>query len=127
MDELQQKQLDFLEDTVKYYSEDTSRRAVTIGGSYCYYRTDDGRKCAIGRHIPDELYDISIENKGIDDIFEHNCISDELRELGISFLMNVQELHDSNGYWVSGEGLSTEGEKWVDYIKRRIIEGNYLS
>ena len=127
MDELQQRQLDFLEDTVKYYSEDTSRRAVTIGGSYCYYRTDDGRKCAIGRHIPDELYDVSIENKSICSIIGFECISDELRELGMLFLMNVQELHDSDWYWVSGEGLSTEGGKWVYYIKRRIIEGNYLS
>ena len=126
MDELQQRQLDFLEDTVKYYSEDTSRRAVTIGGS-CYYRTDDGRKCAIGRHIPDELYDVSIENKGIDSIIGFECISDELRELGMLFLSGVQDLHDSADYWISGEGLSIEGGKWVDYIKRRIIEGIYLS
>jgi len=126
MNELQQRQLDFLEDTVKYYSEDTSRRAVTISGS-CFYRTDDGRKCAIGRHIPDELYDVSIENKGICSIIGFECISDELKELNLLFLMDVQELHDIDGYWISGEGLSTEGGKWVDYIKRRIIEGNYLS
>ena len=126
MDELQQKQLDFLEDTVKYYSEDTSRRAVKFSGG-CFYRTDDGRKCAIGRHIPDELYDVSIENKSICSIIGFECISDELRELGMLFLSDVQELHDSNVYWVSGEGLSIEGGKRVDYIKRRIIEGNYLS
>jgi len=126
MDELQQRQLDFLEDTVKYYSEDTSRRAVKFSGG-CFYRTDDGRKCAIGRHIPDELYNESIENKVIYSIIEFGCISDELRELGMLFLSYVQELHDSNVYWVSGEGLSIEGGKRVDYIKRRIIEGNYLS
>jgi hypothetical protein len=123
MNELQQKQLDFLEDTVKYYSEDTSRRAVTISGCY-YYRTDDGRKCAIGRFIPDDLYNEKIEEHGIDEIFKYECIPNELKELGVKFLYDIQYLHDNDFNWENC-GLSSEGEEWVYFIKNEIIKEYY--
>jgi len=122
MNELQQKQLDFLEDTVKYYSEDTSRRAV--GNYSCRYRTNDGRKCAIGRFIFDELYNEKIEEYSIDEIFKHKCIPNELKELGVSFLCDIQYLHDRDFNWENC-GLSSKGEELVEFIKNKIIKEYY--
>ena len=122
MNELQQKQLDFLEDTVKYYSEDISRRAVK--NSSCRYRTNDGRKCAIGRFIPDDLYNEKIEEHCIDEIFKYKCIPDELKELGVNFLRNIQHLHDFDSNW-DDCGLSSKGEEWVYFIKNKIIKEYY--
>ena len=57
--ELQQRQLEFLEDTIKYYSEDPSGRRSVENGQ-CMYKSSDGRKCAVGRFISDHLYDCII-------------------------------------------------------------------
>ena len=122
MNELQQRQLDFLENTVKYYSEDTSRRAAD--NYSCRYRTSDGRKCAIGRHIPDELYNEKIEEHSIFEIFKYECIPDELKELGGIFLCDIQYLHDKNFNWENC-GLSSTGEEWVYFIKNKIIKEYY--
>ena len=122
MNELQQKQLDFLEDTVKYYSEDISRRAVN--NYSCRYRTNDGRKCAIGRFIPDDLYNEKIEEHSIGEIFKYEFIPDELKELGVNFLYDIQHLHDNDSNW-ERRGLSSEGEEWVYFIKNEIIKEYY--
>lgn len=51
MTELQTKQLALLEETVAAYTLET--RATQ--GYGCAYLTDTGRKCAIGRLVPDEV------------------------------------------------------------------------
>ena len=104
--------LEFLEDTVAYYSEDVNRRAVVNGT--CCYRTEDGRCCAIGRFIEDKDYDESFEDHRIMDIF--NKLSQELQSLDKSFLSAVQDLHDDSGCW-NTEVLSDEGLKCVEFIK----------
>lgn len=53
--------LEFLEDTVKYYSENTNRRCVNNVIVGCYYSPENAGKigisdgCAIGRHLKDSL------------------------------------------------------------------------
>lgn len=58
----------------------------------CYYRTPDGRKCAIGILIPDENYDQSLEGLGASQ-------SKVLRAAGLSedqaeFARELQRVHD---------------------------------
>ena|SRR5437899_12894836 len=120
MTELQQKQLAFLEDTVKYYSEDTSRRATVR--QRCRYITDDGRKCAIGRHLPDnlckdlqEIADTESGSVSNRNIFEK--LPEDLKYLGVAFLEEMQGLHDRESEWGS-QGLSKEGENTLMGIKR---------
>ncbi len=58
-----EEQVALLEDTVKFYSEDVSRRA-TIGGGACFY-FKDGKKCAVGRWIDPAKYNSAFEGRFI--------------------------------------------------------------
>lgn len=75
----------------------------------CEYRTEDGRKCAVGVLIPDELYDPKIEGDNVWGLVQ-NIVSlgesraPELKELlngddeegqrKLSFLLAAQRAHD---------------------------------
>lgn len=122
MNNLQEKQLAFLEDTYEYYNEDVNRRsfAETENGAVtCLYKNKDaGTMCAIGRFLED-AYDPKMENKAVDDIFE--LLPDKLKELGKGFLWAVQSFHDDDCNWDS-EGISKIGMKkynqLLDLIKQ---------
>ncbi len=119
---IKDRQLAFLEDTIKFYSEDVSRRAIT-GEGRCMYRTADGRKCAIGRHIPDDKYTKVIETSSVGELVMI-CLPEEIQELGKSFLNSVQMLHDNDIYW-NQKGLSIEGEGRIECIKENINSNKY--
>lgn len=114
------RRLAFLEDTVKYYSEDTQRRATAPKGG-CKYRTEDGRMCAIGRHLItyDSRFDSTagtIKGSSIssrDDVFA--ALPTKIQELGRPFLHDVQLLHDSCYYW-DKNGLTEEGKQQLEYL-----------
>ena len=40
-----------------------------IRGTTCFYRDAEGKKCAIGLHIPEELYRMGMEGSGITSLF----------------------------------------------------------
>lgn len=114
MNDLQQRQLAFLEDTITYYSEDVNRRATI--NERCMYRTPDGKKCAIGRYIPDDKY--------CDDYEGFNCsyiidmLPKEIQEFNMIFLKEIQRLHDKDEYWTL-TGLSQLGIHTVNCIKNK--------
>lgn len=99
---------EFLEDTVAFYSADTSRRAVGDNGINCRYRTSDGRKCAIGRFISDENYDKSIEGCGVR-VLDNGYLPVWMNKLDKDFIGLVQSLHDSYSFW-SKNGLNSFGK-----------------
>lgn len=72
------------------------KRSITadtsIFGSPCRLRGDEGRKCAIGQLIPDKAY-----NRGMEDIGILNLMEDVkgIRNLGYSFLRDLQRAHDN--------------------------------
>lgn len=115
--ELKQKQLAFLEETIAYYSSDTSRRAI-MKSKQCMYRTTDGKKCAIGRHIPDELYASRMETKRCAHSDVWPAIPPELQDLGREFLAGVQILHDDSDYWNDKTGLTHAGNVKVATLKQ---------
>lgn len=112
LEELKQKRKEFLEDTCRYYSEDVSRRAIEMHPIYleyrCRYKTSDGKKCAIGRHIPDEKYDTDIEGFGINKKLV-SLIPEKIIDLGTDFLSKIQLFHDCNDNW-NENGLSGHGQ-----------------
>ena len=63
----------------------------------CLYRGPNGTKCAIGFHIPDELYKSEMEGKGVGNLLDHYP---ELRPLfkGVSdgLMEEFQGLHDND-------------------------------
>lgn len=118
---LQQKQLEFLNDTIKYYSVNPQQRRC-ISGNACKYSpaslsitTSEG--CAIGRKLPKELA-IKLDKEyssGVSLIF--NILPKDMQELGKMFLVSVQNLHDDSDYWTKN-GLSKLGLDHVEKIKR---------
>lgn len=89
-------------------------------GSMCLYRAPDGKKCAFGVLIPDELYDPILENTTVDHIFgrignprvsnsvKYEEVTVKIREhIGpidseeIEFLRKLQQIHDTTPpeYW----------------------------
>lgn len=116
-EELKEARLNFLNDTVKYYSEDISKRGVTPDGN-CAYRYND-KKCAIGRYIPDDKYNENIEtfNCGQDIVF--NLLSEDIQKLGRDFLIRIQEFHDYDNNWNdwNDERLTYAGVEDIQHIK----------
>ena len=115
MKTLKEKQLDFLNDTVKHFN--LSNRGISKKTGSCSYQ--DG--CAIGRHIDVELC------KGLDSSEDFNGSSvaserifdklpDNLKELTQDFLNAIQILHDDRRYW-SSTGLSGKGQQTVSLLK----------
>lgn len=124
MTSLQQRQLDFLNDTIKFYGEDPSRRAATPNG--CKYRTEDNKGCAIGRHLNDELAK-KLDNATGPAVFKKeifDSLPENLRALTQEFLIVIQQLHDSRRNWGT-TGLSDIGEKEVTHIKHNIETNCY--
>lgn len=122
---LEQKRLDFLNDTVSYYSADTSRRCfrvITGNTGYtfnrCMYRYN-GKTCAIGRHIADDQYHPTIEGCSVKQQTVFNLLPLNVQELGEHFLIDIQTLHDIDSYWESESGLTEEGAKAVEKIIKK--------
>jgi hypothetical protein len=89
--------------------------AVSSGGSGgCWYRNPEGHKCALGIHIPDEIYTEKMEGHwAVGLLMRYPTVKDVLeRKYGafgdgdIHFIGNVQSfLHDQPGQ--NGEPLPT--------------------
>ena len=66
-------------------------------GTSCLYRGPNGTSCAIGFHIPDELYKPEMEGKEVGNLLGHYP---ELRPLfkGVSdgLMLELQLLHDND-------------------------------
>lgn len=129
MKTLNEKRLEFLEDTVKYYSQDINRRAVSEDGK-CKYKTKDGKKCAIGRFLIEEKYDPCMDESefsySANALIKNypNCLPENIVCLGGNFLSDVQMLHDHKPYW-GEKGLSELGKLYIDSIKTHISKNNY--
>ena len=121
----------FLEETIAFYGEDPEgRRAVEALSDRCVYRTEDGRGCALGRHIPDDLYLPAMDGKDQDghnigciklfNLFEPN-LPEQLKALGNYFLNDVQTLHDGRGLLGEGDGggLTELGSECVTDINKK--------
>lgn len=118
--------LEFLQDTVKYYSENTNRRCVNNVIVGCYYSPENAGKigisdgCAIGRHLKDSLKEKldDTEESEVNTTVIFNKLPKKLKELGKDFLTDIQNLHDLQKYWNS-EGLSKVGEEYYKDIKEK--------
>ena len=124
--------LEFLEDTVKYFSEDVSRRCVEITDAQltkCTYAPQNKEQtgCAIGRHLTPTAQEIlDMENNiSIHNVFERrdveSLLPDWMLKIEPEVLMKVQNLHDFANNWTS-RGLSVRGEQTVKSIKLLIEE-----
>lgn len=91
----------------------------------CMYRTEDGRKCAIGCLIPDEAYRKEWEGKCLTIIISDypsilGILGIEDRSIDIIFLRSLQDAHDD--FMECGYPAS-----WEDYIEQKFesLEKHY--
>jgi hypothetical protein len=122
------KMLALLEDTIQFYSEDTSRRSVKsngAGGNVCYY-SFKGKKCAIGRLLTPEELELwaqvaenkfeGLENSSYRFMAEICGVPVNLQGFDPVFLTGLQSLHDNDQYW-DENGLTENGKEQVATIK----------
>ena len=102
----------FLNETYCYFSMNPHMRAADTHS--CKYRinTPDGvvRKCAVGRYIPDDVYDPLFDSNGgsksLDYIFRRisrSKLTPALININLIFLQRVQSFHDESSLWVDTE------------------------
>jgi hypothetical protein len=96
--------------------------------------------CAIGRNIPHEnalKLDTKYSGETIEEVLvavlhgdqatqeeldEASLIPEWMQNLGISFLEDVQDLHDRGSHWdLSRNRLSEQGEKWVKSLIEKYV------
>src|SRR5688572_1556530 len=109
--------LEIIEETVKYYSEDITRRAITEKGG-CDYLTYEGKMCAVGRCMinPQPFYaGVTILN--LESPLE-TLLKPEYRGHPIEFWAELQRLHDTRHYWYD-QGLSNDGLFYLKKLKER--------
>ena len=115
--------LEFLNDTVSFYSADPKgRRALNQDGE-CVYLAEDGRKCAIGRYIKEDEKE-AFNNLGTlaGLLSEHpNCLKPSIANLSQNFLARIQNLHDGDRNW-DEFGLTEFGKATFEVIKDYAIE-----
>lgn len=129
MKTLEEKQLALLEDTVKYYSEDTNLRCVNKFDE-CYYSSksvgkSNSKGCAIGRLVSPRLRIKLDEICGtVTEIFDF--LPKKIRDYGVEFLQELQYLHDKSDYWCEDEnGLTDWGKETLEEFKKGIANGVY--
>jgi microsomal dipeptidase-like Zn-dependent dipeptidase len=128
--------LEILEETVAYYSEDVSRRAMyteiidqedgeDIEDTQCYYKSPDGKHCAAGRMMTEEFLNSKYLSEGdsILSLLNRSSIpvfKPEYQGHDNFFYAALQRLHDSDANW-DKNGLTEQGEEVVESIKRQYI------
>lgn len=114
---------EIIEETARFYSEDTGRRAFNDRDA-CLYQADDGRQCAVGRCLlPEEaekllgwegaVHSLAMrlkENKGENGEYSLDPILEEkYRGHELDFWAELQAFHDDEFHWNEGDGLSHQG------------------
>ena len=113
--------LEILDMVASHYNSE--KRAFKNGG--CYYKTTDGRMCAVGMCMNDD----SIARWGdfVGDINEldskrrggiYGMFKDEFEGHDIEFWANIQKLHDEAAFW-DEEGLSELGVERYEALKEK--------
>lgn len=108
---------EIINETAKFYSEDTDRRAITITGCFYYLKSKRERvkKCGVGRCMNTKaikefaLFSGSIkllanQVKELDSLFKK-----KYNKHSLSFWLDIQRFHDDIYYW-NETGLTIGGE-----------------
>lgn len=120
---------EIVKETLAYYGEDISRRAIDAGGTCLYKIEDTGNTCALGRCFSEEGMEYVLAkglNKSNSAINLNNYIIDtETSEEGLDLLLkpeykghtvefwnDLQWLHDNTSYWKD----SDERDQYVTAI-----------
>lgn len=123
---IKERQIAFLDDTAKHYNIFNRN---DIHGECRYLPINDSSEgCAIGRYLDKCLAKRMDEREfgspGVSNMTLFNKLPTWMKEMGNSFLCNIQILHDDFTFW-NEQGLSNKGSLNVDRIKSNIEVGIY--
>ena len=117
---MSKSKLEIINETANFYTSEN--RAV--GQPSCMYLTDDGKRCAVGRCLREDL-DVKNFDGDVHDLitdFEVPDIDDLLKEKykghSEEFWLELQNFHDISGNW-NEEGLTEEGYLHVERLKNK--------
>jgi|CXWL01.1.fsa_nt_gi hypothetical protein len=126
----QEYMLKVLDDTAKYYNYH-NRSVVerpSLNKSHCLYRSPDGKACAIGRLIPNNIASIldSFMSSGVQEFDVWDLIKDleTIKPAPQSFWKDLQAFHDGDVCWDEA-GLTAFGNSQYGHIKKLILKGTY--
>lgn len=126
--------LKLLQETVDFYSKDSSRRGMgkTMNGikSCVYLAPKTGNMCAVGRCMTKRFASQSgtstQDASGILSVLQiidiDVAMKPEYRGYNLNFWLNLQSLHDSEGNW-DEKGITESGECEAANIRIKIIDG----
>ena len=109
--------VEIINETVAFYSADTTRRSKNKDG-FCVYAGPDGRKCAYSRCWKEGVYNTEYEDKGPNnaDIPEpDNLLQEKYKGHSAQFWLSIQRLHDNDKNW-NPNGLTEEGKLSVERL-----------
>ncbi len=112
---------ELLDSTIEYYSEDVNRRCTN--GDACYYnpvslgKEGISQGCAIGRWMLPSIRKRA-DGYGLVHALPSHFIPDSLSKLPMSYLADIQTLHDKGEFW-NKSGLSKAGTRYVKTLTER--------
>ena len=141
------RMIKILKETRDWYAEDPDGRRSLDEDGQCMYTWGDSH-CAVGRYMREEYQDESFsennesvhqlcehaEDMGEDDFSIDWVLRKEVRGLDVDFWRDLQELHDSNSYWITEKstnlenlpkGISPDGIAKYNSLLNKIEEGKY--
>lgn len=124
----QRTKLEIIEDTYKFYTAFPEKRAIDKNGK-CSFKTKDGRKCAVGRFLVDNIQPqdegsngFSCSNYGLCKAnstgFLDNLLLPDYRGHSEEFWEELQKFHDNKHYWKeNNEGILKLGQGFYERLK----------
>lgn len=96
-------------DTVAKHLFTQGCRSIEIdeeGEESCLYRSPDGKMCAVGVLIPDEIYDPRMEHQNSDNLLETPGYEfPKWMQDNKLLLLSLQRVHDSSLHWEDSRGM----------------------
>jgi hypothetical protein len=90
----------------------------------CRYRTDDGLSCAVGCHIPDDVYTSAMEGRNAGDLIENFRNNVGFLRPHTNLLTELQSIHDADGHWASSIQMR---EALEDLATAWDLDGTFLA
>lgn len=118
MKTIQERRLDFINSEFYPYIDNPKLRAVDDNSICFYLDPETGNQCIIGKQIPKDKCSPDIEGCSLttnDLVF--SLLPKDVRELGRTFLVTLQKLHDLNCYWDDNK-FNELGQDRLEEIKK---------